>query len=259
MAAPDTDRAPGRWVLYVLITLLLAAGGVAAVVLARSGSGGIARARDALEYLAGVFALPALTELVVSGVAAAERLVPTRFRIVIQSTHRATTVVAMGFVVVHVLLKITEGHARSLDAFVPFYAEHRRAVYVGLGTLASDLMIVVLVTGLLRARFARSRWPWLWRSVHVLAYAVWPLAVLHGLLAGRTPKSWVDLSYAVCGGVILLAVASRLPRMVRDRRLVSRRISGPDTGVADLAAGPGTGLWTPSLPRDVAGRPGDGP
>jgi DMSO/TMAO reductase YedYZ heme-binding membrane subunit len=258
MAAPDTERARGRWALYVLVTLLLVAGGLAAAVLSRSGSGGVARAREALEYLAGVFALLALTELVLSGVAAAERLVPVRFRIVIQSTHRATTVVAVGFLVLHVLLKTTEGHARTLDAFVPFYAEHGRAVYVGLGTLAGDLMIVVLVTGLLRARFATSRWPWLWRSLHVLAYAVWPLAVLHGLLAGRTPKVWVDLCYAVCGGVILLAVASRLPRLVRERRLVSRRISGQDTG-ADLAAGPDTGFWTPSRPRHATGRPGDGP
>jgi DMSO/TMAO reductase YedYZ heme-binding membrane subunit len=259
MAAPDTERAGGRWALYALIALLLVAGGLAAVVLARSGSGGMARARQALEYIAGVFALLALTELVMSGVAASEPLVPTRFRIVIQSTHRATTVVAAGFIVVHVLLKITEDHARTRDAFVPFYAEHRRAVYVGLGTLASDLMILVLVTGLLRARFARSRWPWLWRSVHVLAYAVWPLAVLHGLLAGRTAKSWVNLSYAVCGGVILVAVASRLPRLLRERRLVARRIAGQDTGVPDLAAGPGAELWTPSPPHKTAGRPGDAP
>lgn len=120
-------------------------------------------------------------------------------------------------------------------------------------------MIVVLVTGLLRARFAASRWPCLWRSVHVLAYAVWPLAVLHGLLAGRTPKAWVDLSYAVCGGVILLAVASRLPRLVHERRLVSRRISGQDTGVSGLTAKSDAGFWTPSLPPNAAGRPGDGP
>lgn len=262
MAIRDTEPARTRshWARHVLVTLLLVAGGLAAAALTRSGSGATTRLRDVLEYIAGVFALVALTEVVLAGVAAAERLVPIRFRIIIQSTHRATTVIAAGFLVAHVLLKITEGHAAALDAFVPFYAEHGRAVYVGLGAIASDLVILVLVTGLMRARFAASRWPWLWRSVHILAYAAWPLAVLHGLLAGRTPKSWVVLSYLLCAAVVVLAVASRLPRLAHERRLVSKRISGRHAHVPGPTGGgaePGEPFWPPSLPARVAGRPGE--
>jgi DMSO/TMAO reductase YedYZ heme-binding membrane subunit len=261
MAAPDMGQARVRWIRYVLITALLVVGGLAAAVLSRPGSGGLARARDVLEYVAGVFALLALTEVVLSGVAAAEQLVPTRFRITIQSTHRATTVIAVGFLVAHVVLKITEGHAAALDAVVPFAADHRRAVYVGLGTLASDLLIVVAVTGMMRPRFAASRWPWLWRSAHVLSYAVWPLAVLHGLLAGRAAKSWVIWSYVICAGLILLAVASRLPRLMRERREISQRISGKDDGVPNPAVpdpdvDPEERFWPP-FPSTMAGRPGE--
>lgn len=265
MSAHDTEpaRTPPHWARYVLVTLLLVTGGLAAAVLTRPGSDATIRLRDLLEYVAGVFALLALTEAVLSGVAAAEPLVPTRFRIVVQTTHRATTVVAVGFVTVHVLLKVTEGHASTLDAFVPFYAEHGRALYVGLGTIASDLLVLIVVTGLMRTWFAASRWPWLWRSVHLLAYAVWPLALVHGLLAGRPAKPWVVMSYLICAAVIVLAIGSRIPRLVRERRLVSERISGQHTEVPDPTAGglepagPDEPFWSPSLPARMAGRPGE--
>ncbi|MDN3358708.1 hypothetical protein [Actinomadura sp. DC4] len=253
MAVSDREpsRTPAHWARYALIAVLLVAGGLAAAVLTRPGSGAVARLRDMLEYVAGVFALLALTEAVLSGVAAAEALVPVRFRLVIQSTHRATTVIAIGFLAAHVALKINEGHAALLDAVVPFSSGRGRSVWIGLGTLASDLLLLVVVTGLLRARFAAGRWPWLWRTFHVAAYAMWPLAVLHGLMAGRAAKTWVVLGYAVCAAAILLAVASRLPRLVRERRVVSERISEPYAPVPSLMDGGDAG------PARTAGRPGD--
>jgi hypothetical protein len=113
MAAHDAERPrdPARWVRRMVVALLLLAGGLAALAVARPDPDAVTRVRDFLEYVAGAFALIALTEAVVSGVAAAERLVPIRFRLLIQSAHRATTVLAVGFLVVHVLLKITDGHA----------------------------------------------------------------------------------------------------------------------------------------------------
>lgn len=264
MAAHDAEnpRDPGRWIRRVVVALLLLAGGLAALAVARPDPDAVTRVRDFLEYVAGVFALIALTEAVVSGVAAAERLVPTRFRLLIQSAHRATTVLAVGFLVVHVLLKITEGHATVLNAFVPFYGEHGRAVYVGLGTIAGDLLILVFVTGLMRARFAASRRPWVWRSVHAMAYVAWPLALLHGLLAGRTPKPWVAVSYVAVAAVVLVAVASRLPRLARERRMIAVRPSAAtDVMVAPFgrpdANRPGERYQVPAHPAHPPMRPGD--
>jgi hypothetical protein len=262
VADHDTGRTgdPSHWARYVLVPLLLMAGALAATALARPGIGALMRLRDLLEYVAGVFALLALTEAVLSGVAAAERLVPVRFRIVIQTAHRATTAIALGFLTAHVLLKVTEGHAAALDAIVPFYGGH--GLYVGLGTVAADLLVLVVVTGLSRARFAASRWPWAWRSSHVLAYALWPLALLHGLLAGRAAKPWVVIGYVACAAAVLLAIASRLPRMVRERREVSTRVSGrharvPDPLAADAGAARTDDRHQASLRAYPADRPGD--
>jgi hypothetical protein len=244
MVVHDAERRP-HWTRHALIVALLLAGGGAAVTFTRPGAETLRGLRDALEYVAGVFALLALTETVLSGVAAAERLVPVRFRLLVQSTHRATTVVAVGFLAAHVLLKITEAHASALDAFLPFAGHHRRHLYVGLGTIAADLLVLVLVTGLIRARFAASRWPWAWRTVHVLAYALWPLAVVHGLLAGRAARPWVVAGYAAAGGVVLLAVLSRLPRLARERRRVPARVSAEHTRVPVPPPGeaPAGGRW----------------
>ncbi|GAB2805941.1 hypothetical protein GCM10027176_08700 [Actinoallomurus bryophytorum] len=255
----ERPRDPVRRVRRVVIALLLLAGGLAALAVARPDPGAVSRLRDLLEYVAGVFALLALTEGFLSGVAASERVVPIRFRLLIQSTHRTTTLLAAGFLVVHVLLKITEGHATILDAFVPFYGGHGRVVYVGLGTIAGDLLILVLVTGLMRARFAASRRPWVWRSVHVLAYLMWPLALLHGLLAGRAAKPWVVVSYAIAAALVLLAVASRLPRLAHERRMIAAQSSGAlDLVVAPLG-GPHTSTSDEryEAPVPPAGRPGD--
>jgi hypothetical protein len=198
--------------------IIIVSGALAATALTAPGGHVLGIVRDPLEYVAGVFALLALTEAVVSGVAAAERVVPVPVRLVTQSAHRATTLIGLGFLTAHVVLKIAEGHATLLDAVVPF-AGHD-GLYVGLGTVASDLLVVIVVTGLLRARFAASRRPWLWRTAHVLAYVMWPLALVHGLLAGRSAKPWVIVSYAVCGALVAVALAGRLPRLLRERRAV---------------------------------------
>jgi DMSO/TMAO reductase YedYZ heme-binding membrane subunit len=231
---PRPDAAPAgdhRRAWPVAVVLLLVA--VLAGARTRAGASAVLRAQDFLEFFSGVFSLVALTAAVTAGVGAAQRLVPIRFRILFQAAHRAMAVLAVGFLVTHVLLKVMEAHAGVLESVVPFVGGPGR-LYVGLGTIAGDLLILALVTGVLRGRFvARSR-PWLWRAVHSTAYLMWPLAMVHGLSAGRPPKSWVTWSYVICFGIVMAAAVSRLPRMLRDRRMLDSRAHAP----AQAATGP---------------------
>lgn len=216
----------------MVITLLLLAT-VLTAARTQAGAAVVMGAQRFLEFYSGVFALLALTGAVVSGVGAAQRLVPIRFRILAQAMHRAMAVLAVGFLAAHVLLKIMEAHATVLDAVVPFAGGRGRVLYVGLGTIAADLLILVLATGVVRGRFvARSR-PWIWRTVHATAYVMWPLAMIHGLSAGRTPKAWVTWSYVLCFAVVMVATVSRLPRLVRDRRMLRARASGSHARTPD--------------------------
>ena len=126
-----------------------------------------------------------------AGLIATDRLVVSPAgRVTFQAVHRALSLAAVGFLASHVLLEILAHRSRAVDAVVPFLASGR-TLYLGLGTLASDLVLLIALTGVARRRFA-SHWTATWRGVHVTAYLAWPLAILHGLLSGRTGQ-------ALCG------------------------------------------------------------
>lgn len=61
-------------------------------------------------------------------------------------------------------------------------------------------------TGVIRARFAGSGKPWMWRTLHAAAYLAWPLGITHGLTAGRPAKTWVTLSYMGCVLFVLIGL-----------------------------------------------------
>ncbi|PWU45137.1 hypothetical protein DLJ46_22570, partial [Micromonospora globispora] len=161
------------------------------------------------EFFAGVVALVSLSLTVMMGLLATDRLVLLiRHRVLLQSAHRATGILGVAGLVLHVITKISIGRAGPTDAVVPFIGG--RGLYVGLGTVASFLMVSVLWTGLVRVRFAGVGPKWFWRALHSMAYASWPFALIHGLNAGRPAKSWVVLSYLVCVLLVVLALLVRL-------------------------------------------------
>jgi hypothetical protein len=139
-----------------------------------------------LLFYAGVFALIGLTTAVGVGLLASDRIVMTPSgRIVAQAVHRAVSFGAVGFLLIHIVTEIIAGRSQAADSVLPFL-DHGRTLYLGLGTIASDLFLLILVTGILRARFATVRPTWAWRALHSVSYLAWVMGILHGLLAGRT-------------------------------------------------------------------------
>jgi DMSO/TMAO reductase YedYZ heme-binding membrane subunit len=241
----DDPAVPG-WALRAVIV-----GAVLVLVGAATPQGG-AVAGDLqrfLSYYAGVFTLLALTIAVVSGLLATERLIlKIRHRVLAQAVHRAATVLAVTFVVAHILVKVLGGLAFPAQIIVPGTGP------IGYGALAFDLLLVVMASGLLRARFARATRPWVWRTVHALAYVSWPLAIVHGLTAGRSSPAWATLSYVLSVGVVALAVLTRMIVVVKPRevRHTGDLISEP--APAREAAGREAGREVPG--REAAGRRG---
>ncbi|WP_433686909.1 hypothetical protein ACQP0I_24300 [Micromonospora carbonacea] len=161
------------------------------------------------EFFAGVVALVSLSLTVMMGLLATDRLVlRIPHRVLLQSAHRATGILGVAGLVFHVITKIAIGRAGPTDALVPFIGG--RGLYVGLGTVASFLMVSVLWTGIIRARFVGVGPKWFWRGLHSMAYLAWPFALFHGLNAGRPAASWVTLSYFACVLLVVLALMVRL-------------------------------------------------
>jgi hypothetical protein len=209
-----------------------------------------------LLFYAGVFALVALTASVGAGLAAAERVIMTPgARIAAQAAHRAASFAAVVFLAVHITVEVLAGRSRAVAAVVPFLG-HGRTLYLGLGTVASDLLVVIVVTGLLRGRFADVRPAWLWRVLHAVAYLCWPLAILHGLLAGRTARPYVDWSYGACVAAVALALVFRLAARPRAGQHAAWSAEAVPPGRPAAVPVPGTAppdMSRPGLPGSPIG------
>lgn len=157
----------------------------------------------------GVVSLLLLTAGVVLGVLASTRWAAPRWpRFVVSGLHRNVTLLALAFVVVHVLTTVLDGYTPVglRDAVVPFASSYR-PVWLGLGAVAFDLLLALIVTSLLRARIGLRGW----KLVHWLAYASWPVALLHSLGTGSDAKAgWFDLLALASVATVVLAVLWRV-------------------------------------------------
>lgn len=157
----------------------------------------------------GVVSLLLLTVSIALGVLNVSRWRSERWpAFVITGLHRNLTLVALAFVGVHVLTNVADGYAsiRLVDAVVPFASAYR-PFWLGLGAVAFDLLVALIVTSLLRQRIGYRRW----KATHWFAYAAWPVALVHGLGAGTdTRAGWMVGLTLGCIGVVLVAVLWRV-------------------------------------------------
>lgn len=170
----------------------------------------IAHADWYLTRATGIVALVLLTVSVVLGV-----LGPLRFsirdrwpRFAIDTLHRDVSLLVLVVLVVHILTSVLDGYApiTLIDAVVPFVSAYR-PLWLGLGAVAFDLLLALTVTSLIRRRLGYRAW----RAIHWLAYASWPVAVLHGLGTGTdATAAWSLAITGVCLAAVLTAVWARV-------------------------------------------------
>jgi methionine sulfoxide reductase heme-binding subunit len=157
----------------------------------------------------GVVALLLLTMTVALGVAGSARYSSQQLpRMVSAGLHRNVSLLAVCVIVVHVVTTVLDPFAPIgfASAVIPFSSPYR-PVWLSLGTVAFDMILALVLTSLFR--------PWLpyrlWRGVHWLAYACWPVALWHGLGTGTDSRlSWLLALDAVCVLVVAGAVWWRL-------------------------------------------------
>jgi hypothetical protein len=247
---PRTRRRVALIVAVPVLSLVIPA--LAVDVASAGGSSLLTRASaDVARFLlfySGVFALVALTAAVAAGLLASDRIVmsPER-RIFAQAIHRTMSLVGISALANHIMLEVLAHRAGVTDGFIPFMAS-RNTFYMGLGTVASDLFVVILLTGMLRRRFVRGSRRQLWRGLHATAYAAWPMAILHGLLAGRSAKPYVDWSYGACVAAVAIAVIVRSVATLGGRSLAHAPASGPSAPSVPSASVPGGYPVSPHLP-----------
>ncbi len=131
--------------------------------------------------------------------------------------HRRLSTLSLVLLLGHIVTSVADSFVTItwLDAVVPFASTYR-PLWLGLGTLGCDLVLLVAVTSTLRHHMA----PRVWRGVHLAAYAAWPVVVLHTLGTGTDARSVpVLLLTGACTAAVVAAVGWRLAR----RPVPSRR------------------------------------
>jgi len=162
---------------------------------------------------AGMLALLLLTSTVVLGALTAGRAGSRAWpRFAVAALHRNLSLLTVVFVAVHVATAVLDDYVvlRWRDVLLPFASDYQ-PFWVGLGAIAFDLLVALLVTSLLRTRIP----PRVWRAVHWAAYACWPIAVLHGFGTGGddTQSGWgvgvVVGCIAAVGGAVVWRAGTR--------------------------------------------------
>ncbi len=157
----------------------------------------------------GVVALALVTATVVLGVLATVGWESQRRpRFLTQGLHRNLALLVVVFGLLHIVTTELDPFAPVgwAAAVVPFGSPYR-PVWLGLGTLAADILVAVVLTSLIRVHLGYRSW----RAVHWLAYAAWPLTLVHSLGTGSDARVGLFQLVALLSlAAVAVAVALRL-------------------------------------------------
>jgi sulfoxide reductase heme-binding subunit YedZ len=189
----------------------------------------------------GGVSLVLLTVTLVLGVVDVNRVSSPRIpRFAVDAIHRTASLLVVVLVAAHVITAVLDSFApiQLADAVVPFGGTYR-PLWLGLGALSFDLLLALVVTSLLRARIGVRAW----RAVHWLAYACWPVALLHGLGTGSDVRpGWMLWLSVVCIGAVAIAVMARAATAYAAGVAVTGTLAALGAGALALA------VWIPAGP-----------
>jgi methionine sulfoxide reductase heme-binding subunit len=163
---------------------------------------------------AGLVTLLLLTTSVLLGVMTAGRFSSEHWpRFLTTGLHRNISLLTCVFLALHVSTTVLDAYVPIpvAAAFVPFLSPYK-AFWLGLGAVALDLLLALVVTSLVRSRLGHRSW----RRVHWLAYLCWPIGLAHALGTGTDrDTTWVFALTIGCAAAVAAAATWRLVTTAR--------------------------------------------
>jgi sulfoxide reductase heme-binding subunit YedZ len=160
-----------------------------------------------LNRATGIVALVLMTLTVVLGALVRRQVrLPGLPRFGVVALHRNVSLIAALLLLTHIVSAVVDSYVSiaPLAAVVPFTSGWR-PIAVGLGALAVDLLVLIVLSSLVRGRIPVR----LWRGIHWTSYLLWPLAFLHGLTAGTDMHAaWVLGLALICAGAVAASAAA---------------------------------------------------
>ena len=159
----------------------------------------------------GITAWALLTAVVVWGILLRTRILnhlTTPVRLL--DLHRWLGATALAFLAIHLVLLLVDPsvHFTVLQELVPGLAPWR-TLAVALGTIAFWLLIPVSLLGRIRKRLGKAG-NTVFKRAHLIAYAAWPFATAHYVLAGTDALAQWSIGLLIAGAaVIVLGLIAR--------------------------------------------------
>ena len=169
----------------------------------------------------GMLAFVLLTASVVAGLLLSARDPLKHWpRFALEDVHRFLGLLAGAFIVLH-------GGALLLDSYLPFTlgsllvpgTAPYRPLAVALGIVGAELLVALAVANRFRKQLGHT----FWKRTHYLNFAVWALALGHGLAAGTdTGTLWAVPIYVVSASLVVGLTVRRVLRAVKVERWAVR-------------------------------------
>jgi methionine sulfoxide reductase heme-binding subunit len=177
---------------------------------------------------AGAVSLVLLSAVVILGLLARLRFESRGWpRFLSAAVHGDLALMTLVFLVLHIVTAVVDPFTHlGLTALVPF-GSYYRTLWLGLGAIAFELLIAIVATSLVRRHIGAR----LWRAIHWLAYASWPVAVLHGIGTGTDNTAlWMVVIDVVCvaavgGALFWRMIAAPADPLADERRVAAERAS----------------------------------
>ena len=160
---------------------------------------------------AGIAAYLVLTVVVTVGLALSGRAPTKRWpRFAVEEVHRFGGLLVAFFVSIHVLTIAADSYLPfSLTQLVVPLASRYRPLWTGLGIAAAELLLALALTNRYRRRLPHR----FWRRAHYLNFAVWILALAHGIFAGTDSTTiWALALYVPATALVVGLTVRRVLR-----------------------------------------------
>jgi sulfoxide reductase heme-binding subunit YedZ len=190
--------------------------------------------------------------LLFTGVVALGTLVANRVggtfigRFEINEVHRSLTMVAMVFLVIHIVTTVLDSFVSTglISAVVPMTSAYKR-IPVALGAVAFDLILAVWISSLLKLRIKNETW----RFIHWFSWLAYAISLVHGYLSGTDAHHGLGMVLVIaCAGCVALAALWRF--LGRPTRAAGRTALSPlaSPSVPPRPRGPDAFPRTPPRP-----------
>jgi predicted ferric reductase len=153
----------------------------------------------------GLVALILFTAVVSLGTLVANRIGGTTVgRFEINELHRSLSMVAMVFLVIHILTTIVDSYVSTglVSAFIPMTSAYKRLA-VAFGAVAFDLILAVWISSLLKLRIKNASW----RFIHWFSWIAVSTAIVHSYLSGTDARKGIGLAVIILCTAVTLSAA----------------------------------------------------